>query len=141
MLSHLGSKTLLLVLCTSLVAVVGCGGKFKLAPVSGTVTLDGKPLSDATVSFTPAAAGADSPASSGKTDSAGKYSLKLVADESNGAVLGKHQVTISKNFVSTSDVATPDERSKAALPEHDFSYEVKSGQNNADFKLESKKGK
>ena len=125
----------------SLVTFLGCGGKYKMAPVTGTITVDGNPLADATVSFTPQAVGTESPASTGKTDQAGKYSLSLVIDGTNGAVVGKHQVVIAKSFESSSDVATPEERSKATLPDHNLSYEVKPKANQADFNLETKKGK
>lgn len=141
MQSRLGVRaTLLFMLSCFLIATLGCG-KYSLSPVSGTITLDGKPLADATVTFTPAERGANSPQSSGKTDKSGKYSLNLVEDETTGAVMGKHHVIIAKNFVSESDVATEAEQTKAALPVHDFSFEVKSGSNKADFNLETKKGK
>ena len=142
MQSRFGLKNALLLfgLNCFLIATVGCG-KYSLSPVSGTVTLDGKPLADASVSFTPAERGANLPQSTGKTDQAGKYSLRLVEDDTTGAVLGKHQVIIAKSFVSESDVATEAEQTKAALPVHDFSFEVKSGSNKADFNLETKKGK
>lgn len=132
---------LVLVLSCSLLGFAGCGGKFKMAPVSGTITVDGKPLSDATVSFTAQVIGSEAPASAGKTDQSGKYSLSLIADETNGAVIGKHQVVIAKSFESSSDVATPEERAKASLPNHNLTFEVKPGQNVADFNLETKKGK
>ena len=119
-----------------LLAVAGCGGKFSVAPVSGTITLNGQPLADATVTFTPAqAVGSEVPTSSGRTDTSGKYSLTLIADDSPGALIGKHTVRIAKNVESESDITTPAERAKAVLPQHDFSFEVKSGSNTADFKL------
>lgn len=139
MLSRRSCCKFVIVLSCSLLPFVGCGGKYKMAPVSGTITLDDKPLADATVSFTPQAVGSDSPASTGKTDQSGKYSLSLVADETNGAVVGTHQVVIAKNFESSSDVATPQELANASLPDHSFTFEVKSGQNTANFNLETKK--
>ena len=138
---RLGNYAFGLVLAFSFFTCLGCGGKYKMAPVTGTITLDGNPLADATVSFTPQAVGTESPASTGKTDQAGKYSLSLVSDETSGAVVGMHQVVIAKSFESSSDVATPEERSKAALPDHNLTFEVKSGANQADFNLETKKGK
>lgn len=122
-------------------AFTGCGGKYSLAPVTGTVTIDGQPLADATVTFTPIGTGADSPGSFGRTDQEGKFRLALVSDESDGALVGNHQVVIAKNFESSSDVATPEERAKANLPPHDITFEVKSSGNNAQINLESKKGK
>ncbi len=117
------------------VSLVGCGGKFSTAPVSGTITLNGQPLADATVTFTPEAVGADVPTSSGRTDTAGKYSLSMISDETPGALIGKHTVRIAKNVQIESDIMTPAERQKAVLPDHNFTYEVKSGANTADFNL------
>ncbi len=124
--------------CFVLLASAGCGGS-NLGQVAGTITLDGKPLANASVSFTPLnTTGGESPGSSGVTDSNGKYSLSLVIAQDSGAVVGKHKVVISKIFESASDVATPQELANASLPFHDFTFEVKSGSNTADFNLESK---
>ncbi len=126
------------ILLGSLLQLVGCGGKYSFAPVSGTITLDGTPLIDATVTFTPEAKGGDVPASSGRTDTSGKYTLKMISDNSTGALIGKHTVVVSKNFESQSDVSTPAERQQAALPEHNLTFEVKSGSNQADFDIGKK---
>ncbi len=120
---------------------VGCGGRYPLAPVSGTVTVDGNPLPDATVTFSPIDAGAEAPASFGRTDQAGKFNLTLVSDDSRGALVGKHKVVVAKNFESSSDVATSQERAAANLPPHDVTIEVKSGSNDVAIELETKKGK
>src|SRR4051794_38813167 len=76
----------------------GCGGP-KTAPVSGRVTLDSKPLANATVVFVPVdrPAGKDPlPSSVGVTDEAGHYSLVLDnARKTKGAVVGKHKVIIT----------------------------------------------
>ncbi len=78
----------------------GCGG-VKAVPVSGTVTVDGKPLKDVAVNFTPIAAeGAEGPGSSGVTDAEGRYSLKTIGDRRvRGAVVGKHRVVLSERLV------------------------------------------
>ncbi len=73
------------------VCVLGCGGGgAATAPVSGTVTLDGQPLSSVMVSFMPNGGG---PAASALTDASGKYSL--VTAGKKGAVLGKHTVKVT----------------------------------------------
>jgi hypothetical protein len=124
-----------------LLATAGCGGG-NIGQVEGTITLDGKPLPDVAVNFTPLnAVDGVAPGSSGMTDSNGKYSLSMVMDEVAGAIVGQHKVVITRGFVSTSDVATPQELAKANLPFHDFKFEVKAGANTADFNIESKKGK
>lgn len=77
-----------------LVAATGCGSN--VAPVSGRITLDEKPLVNATVIFEP-----DSdlknpgPGSQGKTDANGEYALQLFTGEAKGAIIGKHVVRIT----------------------------------------------
>ena len=75
-----------------LVAVVaGCGGDLKVAPVTGTVTLDGAPLAKASVLFQPDAGGRPSFA---VTDQNGKYTLAYSMQE-QGAEVGSCTVKIS----------------------------------------------
>ncbi len=77
--------------------IAGCsGGEFPVAPVSGTVTLNGEPLTDAYITFEPRSTrddGIAGPGSYGKTDSEGKYSLKTY-EKQEGAVVGTHRVSI-----------------------------------------------
>jgi hypothetical protein len=80
-----------------LVAVLGCGGSKKFASVSGKVTMNGKPLAGATVSFQPVApegAPAPGPGSVGKTDDNGDFRLETTTGQS-GALVGPHRVSIS----------------------------------------------
>jgi hypothetical protein len=81
----------------AVVSVMGCGGR-TFAPVSGKVTLNGKPLAGATVVFQPVAPEgsieAAGPGSQAKTDDKGEFTLKCATGE-NGAVVGKHRVMIS----------------------------------------------
>jgi len=80
-----------------LLLVSGCySGEFELARVSGTVTLDGKPVEGVEVVFAPAEQSGTievGPASVGTTDSQGRFSLKTVKG-SNGAVVTTHRVSI-----------------------------------------------
>jgi hypothetical protein len=79
----------------ALVLALGCGSR-KVAPVSGKVTLNGKALAGATVTFQPiATSGIDAGDSSmGKTDAEGKYTLET-SKGARGARVGKHRVSIS----------------------------------------------
>jgi hypothetical protein len=77
-----------------LLFLAGCGTK-GFAPVSGTVTLDGKPLPNASVNFQPLDSKQSGQGSAGKTDADGHYSLRVVVDNKAGAVVGKHRVSIS----------------------------------------------
>jgi hypothetical protein len=76
----------------------GCGDSksYSVAPVSGIVTLDGKPLPQAEITFLPVG-GADNPTpgpgSAGKADADGRYELETINQES-GAVVGMHKVQI-----------------------------------------------
>src|SRR5262249_28886803 len=86
----------LIVLSCVLLPALGCGGT-TVVPVSGKVTLNGKPLAGATVTFQPyykdkREAG---PASSGETNAQGEFTLKLAGKNVNGAVIGEHKVSIS----------------------------------------------
>jgi hypothetical protein len=77
----------------------GCGG-LKLYPVSGTVTLDGKPLSQCTVSFNPDASKGNTLTVScvGRLDAQGHYSLRTIAVKASeggtGAPAGWYKVTL-----------------------------------------------
>jgi hypothetical protein len=78
--------------------LLGCGGEMKVAPVSGIVTLDGKPLDRASVVFKPEEGGRPS---FGVTDSKGRFSLAYSMNE-DGAEVGPCTVTISTKLQSES---------------------------------------
>jgi hypothetical protein len=77
-------------------AVLGCSGGPKYAPVSGVVTINGKPYGKAVVSFQPVGT-AENPnpgrGSSAYTDENGRFVLKCDGTI-DGAVVGKHLVRI-----------------------------------------------
>jgi hypothetical protein len=81
----------------ALVTALGCGPEAaKVVPVSGVVTLDGKPLAGATVTFSPVAKPGETNAgdgSAGKTDANGQYTLATTRGVP-GAQVGKHRVSI-----------------------------------------------
>lgn len=89
--------------------LVGCSGNAvkypELAPVTGTVTLDGKPLEAATITFVPTMGRA----SSGLTDTAGHYTLSYTKTLA-GATLGPHRVMIKKMVVDRSSGPTAEEK-------------------------------
>ena len=114
------------------VVMTGCGRRFPMAEVSGKVTLDGKPLSDATVMFVPekgfAAAGTLQP----------DGTFRLISGRpGDGAVIGSHKVAVM-----------PANPLKAHFPAkyqnaetRGFSVEVKAGKNSFEFDLTSDEGK
>ncbi len=80
----------------AVVLATGCTSA-NFAPVSGKVTLDDKPLANATVVFNPVASGGSlnaSIASTAKTNDKGEYKLKGSNGQS-GALIGPHRVSIS----------------------------------------------
>ena len=71
-------------------AIAGCGsGELPVAPVEGTVLYNGKPLTSGVVTFLPATG----PVATGEIQSDGTFRLSTYGD-GDGAVLGKHQVSI-----------------------------------------------
>jgi hypothetical protein len=100
MLTHQGSpkRCLVSILVTFLVPMIaiGCGeddGIGRRYPVSGTIKYHGQPVPKATVTFTPADAGAGRPAAGG-TDENGSYRLGTASSD-DGALPGKYTVSIS----------------------------------------------
>jgi len=97
-----------------LVALSGCDAGPNYVPVSGVVTLDGKPYPEAVVLFMPRAT-EENPnpgrGSSSYTDANGRFQLKTI-DGDEGAVVGKHMVQITtKGTVLPIDpeVGSPDD--------------------------------
>src|SRR5690349_14648171 len=87
-------RTRLLLGCLLAVGL-GCGSP-KFVPVSGKVTLNGKALPGATVSFEPLGADdapSSQPGSIGKTNADGAFTLKGIGGQT-GVVPGKHRVRI-----------------------------------------------
>ncbi len=145
-----------LFLCLSM--IIGCGeGGPSLGKVSGTITLDGKPLPNAIVSFVPE----DGRRSSSATTNAnGEYHLAYISQE--GAVVGKHKVSITSvpeaQTQTMEDIPSDDPRyaelmqsqqsaynsakTKEKIPDSyntktELVYEVKSGENKIDIPLTS----
>lgn len=99
--------------CVFLATANGCskGVSLKTVPVTGKVTLDGKPLSGATVTFLQASPGADGSGgapSSGITGADGSYKLITMAsgrDIVDGAPPGNYKVSVTKQ--SSAPAAPP----------------------------------
>src|SRR5262245_40234010 len=75
----------------------GCSAS-KIAPVSGRVTLDGKPLAGVHIGFQPIGKPGELNPGSGSyaiTDADGQFRLLLVDGEQPGAIIGKHRVEIT----------------------------------------------
>lgn len=76
--------------CSSLTLLSGCGSDLPpIAPLTGTVTMDGKPYANGSLMFTPTSGGRPSLAA---TDENGKFKAMYNLNTS-GALIGKHAVT------------------------------------------------
>lgn len=138
-------------LSVSLLSLTGCGGpgdQPELGQVSGTVTLDGKPLRGIEVVFYP---DSGRPAR-GRTNSEGKYELRYIRD-TMGAKVGHNRVEIAPNEEgedspeSEADADGPADKppvkpGKPVVParyntKSELEADVKPGENTFDFALES----
>lgn len=116
-----------------LAAIAGCSRSNRppLGDVTGTITLDGRPLPAAAVHFTPDRPGRTS---LGSTDSAGVYRLRYLRDI-EGANLGRHTVRIM--------TATEENGGREILPPRYHAATVlealvQAGTNRIDFSLQSR---
>jgi hypothetical protein len=135
-----------LLLGVALTSVLGCSD-CKIASVSGTVKLDGEPLPNAVVIFQPLGDGEVNPGvgSIGRTNDRGEYCLCLIGG-GNGAVRGTHRVEISCPIDDGQNCPDEDRATKPPnkVPdrynaESKTTFEVKRGENKADFDLTSNK--
>jgi hypothetical protein len=113
-----------------LVTAIGCGdsGEHGVASAGGTVTLDGKPVPDLVVTFTPqagAAGGNPGKSATGRTDAAGKFTLSTYK-VGDGAIVGSHQVAVSLDG--------PNPTPPGKVPDN-YVLEVKPGKNDFEIKL------
>jgi hypothetical protein len=89
--------------------LAGCGAGPNLLPVTGTVTLNGKPLEGATVTFYPDDGNSVKTTGHDTTGPEGNY--KLSSGERFGVAAGKYKVIISK-LAAKPGVTIPDEFKK-----------------------------
>jgi len=87
-----------LLVLLALACIVGCGG---MKSVNGIVTLDGKPLEGATVSFNPEDGKGE--VASGMSNASGEFTLNTRGKP--GINPGNYKVTVTKTKASTADLA------------------------------------
>jgi hypothetical protein len=85
--------------CLFLLAVLafGCGSEATVVPVSGRITVDNQPLAGAKVYFQPLTEGDNAQpgkGSYGQTDLDGRFTLKIVGENREGAVVANHRVEV-----------------------------------------------
>jgi len=84
-----------------MVAIAGCSPKgLRVEYVEGIVTLDGDPVSEATVTFLPKVETPPMEMATGTTDANGAYKLSSVTGKAtSGAVAGEYKVLVTKSTV------------------------------------------
>jgi len=131
-----GSVRLLLIAIFS-TAILGCSSPAadmpELAPVSGVVTLDGKPVTNASVVFE----SEKGQMAFGNTDAEGRYELNY-RDGYKGAELGKNKVRIETVLDAPPAPGYRDPIPAKYNRATELTVEVQPGANTHDFALESK---
>ncbi len=116
------------------VALSGCGtGQFPVAPVSGVVMCDGKPVPGALVYFAPQQSGDNALVGKvglGVVDDQGKFTVRTYGSD-DGAVVGMHDVRVERGNGPGCDCAMNPDRAVAQV-------EVKDGENNFTIELPPK---
>jgi hypothetical protein len=148
-------------LAALMTGIIGCGGgtdQPELGLVSGTVTLDGSPLSDTAVTFVPD----DGRPAMGQTDSEGRYELTYIRDtlgckvghcrvqigntEESGEELEEdsedEQAEEGDEFVQKPTKQKPAKQKTGQIPSRyntksELEADVQPGENTFDFKLTS----
>ncbi|MEX2176039.1 MAG: hypothetical protein WD872_16880 [Pirellulaceae bacterium] len=130
-------------LIVTAIALAGCSRvPAGVVPVAGRVTLAGKPLAGAIVTFQPLQPGESeghrASGSVGRTDADGRFTLRLVHPDALGAVVGRHAVSITTATTAGGDAARPTgERVPQAWRSGSRSFEVPDqGTDSADFELQ-----
>ena len=124
-------KTDILSICfvVMVMSFAGCGKTgSKIAPVTGRITLDGKPLEKADILFQP---DGSKPPSSGRTIADGRYELAYKRGVMGGTV-GPNTVRIT---ISSDVVENPPNIPARYNSESELTKEVKSGPNEFNFDL------
>jgi hypothetical protein len=85
--------------CAGLVSVAGCGEKLPArVPVSGTVTIDGQPLTYGSIMFM----NTSTRPAGGAIDSQGRFTLSCY-EAADGAIIGHHRVKVNASQPVTTD--------------------------------------
>lgn len=136
---HRGLCTLTEAMCgfALVVAVVGCAARSanqpEIAAVSGTVTMDGKPLGGVAVVFE----SDRGVLSFGNTDDEGRYTVSYIRS-AKGAGLGRNVVRISTPTMGPSSPLRKDKIPSIYNTASTLAVDVAKGRNVFDFTLESK---
>jgi len=130
-------------------SAIGCGGgsdKFATTKVSGTVMLNGQPVTGGSLTFSPMASDPKikpGKGASGEVQSSGAFTLTTY-QPGDGAIIGKHRITYSAPVPETP--AVPEGGHAAPPPKSPFAgavpkqpeVEIKAGENKLTIELEIK---
>ena len=107
------NRSILCLVALAGVSFLGCGGVDRPATTSagGTVTYQGQPVEGAQVMFAPR----DARVATATTDSRGRFQLATFAP-GDGAVVGEHQVTVSKHKKKNPHDTSPYAETISVLP-------------------------
>ena len=138
------SRSFRVALCCLAGALVGCGSPHEFGQVSGTVSLNGKPLDEVRVMYLPdPLAGNQGAHSESVSDGEGKYELVYSRDaQTKGALVGWHRVVIE-------DIAAENSRDRyrpirireaySSSAQTPLKFEVVPGEQTFDLELGGKK--
>jgi hypothetical protein len=90
-----------------LLTAAGCASKYTPVPVSGVVTLDGQPVSKATVYFYAVGDEKEGRPAQGATDENGEFRLSTLGKE-DGALPGEYKVVVHKYVPTQPNLKIPD---------------------------------
>jgi hypothetical protein len=138
----------LALVAAAVVVASGCSDSVKLVPVTGKVTMNGRPLKNVKVAFHPDPdQKTTGPSSTGVTDADGNFTL-VCQDRNNapGAVVGFHRVIVSDLdvfgdvFVGRGDYRSEDPKGPKEVPKFPRFPATYSDLSNTPFKIEVKPG-
>ncbi len=128
---------LLLSTCFSL-CCIGCGSPDGLGQVTGVVKLDGQPLNEASVEFTPV--DGKGLTSYGRTDKNGHYYM-MASRSDKGAAVGRNKVKISTYEVIDNSHSVAEKVPTKYNSASELEVDVKSQSNTFDFDLSTAGGR
>ena len=151
---HIGYRTrslcVFLFLATLVATLVGCGPGYKVVSASGKITLDGKPLANATIITQPIGSKENTnpgPGSFAETDADGNFNLVFQHEDVDGAAPGDCYIKIRENAEkkASSDDSAVMVRSKVPLDYQDGNKVVytipEDGTDSMNFDMSSKRKK
>ncbi len=126
-------------ICLSLSLLVGCGGD-GLTPITGTVTLDGQPVEDGRIAFTPK--GGSEGTMAGGSIKNGKYEARVSLGKMGVAIRAQKMVPI-KNPDAHQKESGITERPESIIPakyndRSELTADIVEGKSEYDFSLTTK---